>query len=404
MADKSKGKSKSKLANDEQLVELLLRGGPRVSSNAYSELSRRNRDGHDVVRLLPSPDGLERVQRHRVFSLMRRALIQKQDTSGLLNLLVQQTENEVGSSLLDWGNTVKDPAMVSVLVEKVIELLGSTSADIAAHAAYALSHWCSEACYQPWDSAVDFSAILTDRRKSKSFPQGIGRTLMPGFGRAALRSERAPEVLAAWLAHQNKEVRRMAAELETGRSLGNERRDEQGVREHLARFLGHRDRAIRAGASQYLERCTSSPERAEQILLAAFAVPDQKVRSAVANAVAKALEPRFKPSKEVAEAIKRMSAPDLALRQAAAGACAGYLIDAVDCRSAAPHFAMALPDPDPKVSENAALSLSYAFDMQGNLDIVRVTLPCLRAARATASGETAEHLDAALADASRRAD
>lgn len=124
------------------------------------------------MRLLPSPEGLERVQRHRVFSLTRWALMKQQDTRGLLNLLSQQTEREVGSSLLDWGNCSKDRAMIGVLAEKVIELLGSTSPDTATHAAYALSHWCSDEYYQPWDSAVDFSGMLADRRKSKSFPQG----------------------------------------------------------------------------------------------------------------------------------------------------------------------------------------------------------------------------------------
>lgn len=395
------GKSKKAVLDDEQLVELMLRGGPRVSQNAFSELNQRIRDGHDVVRLLPSPEELEGAQRHRVFSMVRRALIRRQDTDGLLNLLNRQTEKEVGSSLLDWGNYITDPGMIAVLVEKVIELVGSESTDVASPAAYALGHWSSDLHYQPWDAAVDFSSMLADRRKSKSFPRSIGRMLVPGFMRAALRSERAPEVISAWLAHQNKEVRQVAAELETWRILYDEGRDAHGVQGHLARFLGHRDAAVRAGVSQCLELCSSNLGRAEELLLAAFGVSDQKVRAAVANAVTKALEPRFKPSKEVSAAIKGMSSPDLELRRAAAGACAGYLIDAVDCRSAAPHFAMALADQDPQVSENAALSLSYAFDMQGNLDIVRVTLPCIRAARATASGETAEHLDRALADASR---
>jgi len=35
---------------------------------------------------------------------------------------------------------------------------------------------------------------------------------------------------------------------------------------------------------------------------------------------------------------------------------------------------MALADPDQEVRANAALSLSYAFDMQGNLEVVRATL------------------------------
>ena len=38
------GKSKRAGANDEQLVELLFGGGPRVATNAYMELSTRVRD------------------------------------------------------------------------------------------------------------------------------------------------------------------------------------------------------------------------------------------------------------------------------------------------------------------------------------------------------------------------
>ena len=71
----------------------------------------------------------------------------------------------------------------------------------------------------------------------------------------------------------------------------------------------------------------------------------------------------------------------------------------IDCRSAAPHLAMALADSDPQVRENAALSLYYAFDMQGNVDVVRATVACIRAARTTASVEAAQHLDRALRDA-----
>lgn len=63
--------------------------------------------------------------------------------------------------------------------------------------------------------------------------------------------------------------------------------------------------------------------------------------------------------------------------------------DAIDCRSAAPH-------PDQQVRKNAASSLYYAFDMQGNVDVVRATIACLRAVRTTASGEAAQHLDSAL--------
>ena len=166
---------------------------------------------------------------------------------------------------------------------------------------------------------------------------------------------------------------------------------------HLAHFLGHRDAAIRAGTRECLESSATNLRRAQGLLRAAFDISEQRVRAAVASAVAKALEPRFKPSQEVKLAIAGMSSSELPARRASVGECAGYLVDAIDCRGAAPHLAMALADEDEQVRANAAMSLYYAFDMQGNLDVVRATIPCLEAARVTASGETAQHLDAALA-------
>ncbi|HWO14846.1 MAG TPA: hypothetical protein VNN80_35325 [Polyangiaceae bacterium] len=191
----------------------------------------------------------------------------------------------------------------------------------------------------------------------------------------------------------------MAAEIQTWRLLRNEGRTREDVQRHLAELLGHRDAAIRAGVTRCLESYAVDLKHAEEMLDAALGVPEQKVRTAVANAVAKAVEPHFKPSKEVALAIKGMSSPELEVRRKSAGACASYLLDLIDCRSAAPHFAMALGDPDPEVRENAAASLNSAFDVQGNLDVVRVTLPCIRAVQPTASGEIAAYLDQALRDA-----
>lgn len=385
-------------ATSERLVEVMLTGGPRISGDAFGELLERLHGGQDVVSLLPALEGLEGVTRRRVLKLLRWALIRQQDGPGLLASLSGRTENEMVSSLLDWGNYIDDPALVAVLVDKVIALLRSDSADVANHAAYALSKWCRRDYYQPWDSGVDFSAMLADGRKSKSMP-GVGSTLLPGFIHAAERSERAAGIVTEWLAHEQKDVRRVAATLETWILLRKESSSIENVQRHLARFLGQRDAAVRAGVVQCLESGTQDPKRAEAILRAAFGVPDQKVRTLVANAVAKALAPRFKPSPEVKLAIKGMSSPDLAVRRESAGACAGYLIDVIDCRSAAPHLAMALADPDQQVRENAALSLYYAFDMQGNVDVVRATVACIRAARTTASGEAAQHLDSALRDA-----
>src|SRR5688572_29745168 len=93
------GKSKGARADDQQLVELLLAGGPRLATGAFAELSTRIRDGHDIVRLLPSPEGLERVKRHQVFSLMRSAFIRRQDAPALLKLSNQQSVRAKSPSL-----------------------------------------------------------------------------------------------------------------------------------------------------------------------------------------------------------------------------------------------------------------------------------------------------------------
>lgn len=74
-----------------------------ISRNAFSELLERLRDGQDVVSLLPAPEGLEGISRRRVLKLLGAALLGQQDGAGLLALVSRQTDNEVGSTLLDWA-------------------------------------------------------------------------------------------------------------------------------------------------------------------------------------------------------------------------------------------------------------------------------------------------------------
>ena len=110
---------KYKEATSERLVEVMLTGGPRVSRDACSELRDRLREGQDVVSLLPAPEGLDGVNRRRVFSLLRSALIRRKDGPGLLALLSRQSDKELGSSMLDLGNYIQDQTLVAVLVDKV---------------------------------------------------------------------------------------------------------------------------------------------------------------------------------------------------------------------------------------------------------------------------------------------
>lgn len=74
-----------------------------ISRDAFSELLERLRDGQDVVSLLPAPEGLEGISRRRVLKLLGAALLGQQDGAGLLALVSRQTDNEVGSTLLDWA-------------------------------------------------------------------------------------------------------------------------------------------------------------------------------------------------------------------------------------------------------------------------------------------------------------
>ena len=379
------------------LVEKLLTAAPRALREVERALHERARAGEDLAPLLPELSDIETSKRSRVLRLLTITHIRQERADSLLSLLDGQSIHQICASFLDWGNAIKSRGMVAALLPTVLRYLVDQDVELAAHATYALLQWAKRELFDPWDHAERLLPLVGDRRRSRSLRCSVGPTVLSTLelAIASTGDGRLQEVLRPSLAAKDSKVRGAAAELLAARAL------EKGEWNIATDLLESTDAAVRNGAGTAIEKGARELQGAESILDRAFVWKSRRAREAVARAVAAALEPRHIPPPKVKDGLKLLMSNKVEERRAGAR-FSGFLIDMVDCRSAAPALAMALADDDAKVREHAALSLYYAFDLQGDLDVVRCTLPCIRAARSGAVGEMAKNLDAVVKGRKRR--
>ncbi|WP_416397427.1 hypothetical protein [Allohahella sp. A8] len=367
-----------------QLVERLLKGGPRQRTDAYYKLSGLIVDGHDMRLILPHPEAPESEgNRRRISSLYFNSDIVHHRIPEVISAF--DNREKPWTQLLALGNTILlFNWEYEQLLPTVERYLRSEDASVACSAAYAICKW-SERPIPPRFNLDTLLLALQDTRSVNeaglwvsvaSYMESLLASIVVKGYHLKVASSFAEQLLA-YRSSADKKLRTSAGYLLTILLV----RDGS---EEFFKYFFDQNAAVRDGARRALVQHafriqtgqTAGLFDARKMLLAYRTHSDRRVRMAVASLVVHRLVDMHlsvkdaKRSKVVRQLEKDLQSQNDEVVIEAAYVTASASIDAEDCRALAPYLAMLLTEKNDELRLRAAIALQLVVDMQGSLPIV----------------------------------
>jgi len=372
--------TKSSIPTNGELLNKLLHGGPRQRRDAGAEFHRRACAGVDLASHMPDPGTLgDPNLRHSVLGILSICHCNEDRFEEYLDLL-QHLKLE--SALLDWGNFVplRAPRFVPLLMPLVLEHLASADADRMKAAGYPIAMW-GQKGIDLWAWAEQLLPLL-----------GKENSVVIGLAHAYDKAQVKPSLDAVSRLLDSKDARLCLGASALLAHIAVLQSDFS----RLLPLVTHSNASVRKGASATISESSRRVGVGRRFMALTIDLEDRRGRETIANAVTVGFESHHKMTPEAKELQKQLQSANATDRASAAERAAGLSIDAIDCRGLATLLAQALFDEHAEVRAVAPLTLYYLADMQAPVYVVQATLPCLEAARKTASREQAEHLQKAI--------
>lgn len=370
----------------EALIESLLNGGPRQSTNARSTLHSRACENEDLAALLPDPITVEDpIRKLAVVTLL---MICHANEDRFEEFFAVSQHKKLENRMLDWGNWVshRAPQFIDRLVPTIVENLASGDSERVKAAAYPVSRM-----RVTWAWSDQLLPLI-----------GVHQNVVIGLANAYMNSVEKPslDMVLELLSSKDAKVRSGAAELISHIAI------REASLSDVCTLVSHANASVRKGACiaityslrAFLASTSSNGyqgKRGGDFMALTVSMKDRKGREAVASAVTAGMEHGFKVTPEVRATKKLLQSKNPNERTEGAMRAHNLSLDVHDCRQLATLVAQALFDEESAVCEAAARAMYVIADMQSPVYVVQASLPCIQVALSQSDGDAESNLKSA---------